>query len=92
MDLLEFHKSKEERNAIMSQDKEILAHLARWGGGSPAGLHVSRNTVAKVAAATKRLLSPLVWEMLSKVEFHQQIFPTSTAKSVPIIPDFNYIH
>ena len=32
MDLLEFHKSKEERNAIMSQDKEILAHLARWGG------------------------------------------------------------
>ena len=62
------------------------------GGGRPAGLHVSRNTVAKVAAATKRLLSPLVWEMLSKVEFHQQIFPTSTAKSVPIIPDFNYIH
>lgn len=54
---------------------------------------MSRNTVAKVAAAAKRLsLPPSVWETLSEAELHQQIFPTSAATSVPIIPDYKYIH
>lgn len=78
----------------MSQDKEILTHLARGESQQhiAVGLHVSRNTVAKVAAATKRLsLAPLVWGMLSEVELHQQIFPTSTAKLGPMILDFKYI-
>lgn len=79
----------------MSQDKEILAHLARGESQRhiAAGLHVSRNTVAKVAAAAKRLsLSPSAWETLSETELHQQIFPTSAATSVPIIPNYKYIH
>lgn len=79
----------------MSQEKEILTHLARGESQRhiAAGLHASRNTVAKVVATAKRLsLPPSVWETLSEAELHQQIFPTSTVKSVPIIPDFNYIH
>lgn len=57
-----------------------------------ARLHVSHNIVAKVVATAKRLLSPSVWEKLSEIELNQQIFPTSAATSVPIMPNFNYIH
>lgn len=95
MDLWRAHKSKEGRHVIMSQDKEILTHLVRGESQRhiAAGLHVSRNTVARVAAAIKRLsLSPLMWKKLSEVELHQQLFPASAAAPVPVMPDFNYIH
>lgn len=79
----------------MSQDKEILAHLARGESQRhiAAGLHVSRNTVARVAAAAKQSsLSSSMWEKLSEVELHQQLFPASAVTPVPVMPDFNYIH
>ncbi len=62
----------------MSKDKEILAHLAQGESQRhiAAALHVSRNTVAKVAAAAKHLsLSPADGKELAESELHQKLFP-----------------
>lgn len=79
----------------MSKGKEILAHLAQGESQRhiAAALHVSRNTVAKVAAAAKHLsLSPADWKELSESELHQKLFPASASELVPVMPDFCYIH
>lgn len=79
----------------MSKDKEILAHLAQGESQRhiAAALHVSRNTVAKVAAAAKQLsLSPADWKELAESEFHHKLFPASASEPVPVMPDFCYIH
>ncbi|WP_147369892.1 helix-turn-helix domain-containing protein [Mitsuokella sp. AF33-22] len=55
----------------MSKDKEILVHLAQGKSQRhiAAALHVSRNMVAKVAAAAKNLsLSPADWKELAESE------------------------
>ena len=79
----------------MSKDKEILAHLAQGESQRHivAALHVSRNTVAKVAAAAKHLsLSPAEWKDLAEPELHQKLFPASASEPAPVMPDFCYIH
>ena len=79
----------------MSKDKEILAHLAQGESQRhiAAALHVSRNTVAKVAAAAKqRSLPPTEWKNLAESELHQKLFPASISEPVPVMPDFRYIH
>lgn len=79
----------------MSKDKEILAHLVQGESQRhiAAALHVSRNTVAKVAAAAKHLsLSPADWKDLAESELHQKLFPASASEPVPVMPDFCYIH
>lgn len=61
----------------MSKDKEILAHLAQRESQRhiASALHVSRNTVAKVAAAAKHLsLSSTEWKVLAEPELHQKLF------------------
>ena len=79
----------------MSKDKEILAHLTQGESQRhiAAALHVSRNTVAKVAAAAKHLsLSPADWKELAESELHQKLFPAIASEPVPVMPDFCYIH
>lgn len=67
------------------QKKETCHHIKRQGkSGSSraereyqhiaAALHVSRNTVARVATAAKHLLlSPTEWRQLAEPEFHQPL-------------------
>lgn len=79
----------------MSKDKEILVHLARGESQRhiAGALHVSRNTVAKIVAAAKRLgLQSADWKQLSEEALHQELFPKQVKVSVPLMPDFNYIH
>ena len=79
----------------MLKDKEILAHLTQGESQRhiAAALHVSRNTVAKVAAAAKHLsLSPADWKELAESELHQKLFPANVSEPVPVILDFCYIH
>lgn len=79
----------------MSKDKEILVYLVQGESQRhiAAALHVSRNTVAKVAAAAKHLsLSSTEWQELAEPELHQKLFPASASEPVPVMPDFCYIH
>lgn len=79
----------------MLKDKEIFAHLAQGESQRhiAVALHVSRNPVAKVAAAARHLpLPPTGWKKLAEPELHQQLFPDTATEPVPVIPDFRYIH
>lgn len=61
----------------MSKDKEILAHLAQGESQrhTAAALHVSRNTVAKVATAAKHLsLSPAQMGQNGRSRYYHDLY------------------
>ncbi len=79
----------------MSQDKEILTLLGQGQSQRriAAMLHVSRNTVARVARAAEQYqLQPQAALGLSEEELHQQLFPQEQDAEHPALPDFAYIH
>ena len=79
----------------MSQDKAILTLLVQGTSQRQiaARLHVSRNTVAKVARAVKQYsLHPEAMLALSEEAVHAQLFPGEQASPQPALPDFTHIH
>ena len=79
----------------MSQDKEILTLLAQGSSQRriAAGLHVSRNTVARVAgAAAKCNVVTEALLHLSEEDVHAKLFPKEQSAPQTVLPDFEHIH
>lgn len=79
----------------MSQDKEILTLLVQGNSQRhiAAALHVSRNTVAKIANAVKQYqLQPQGLLNLTEEQMHKQLFPAEELELQPAMPNFSYIH
>ena len=79
----------------MSQDKEILKLLIQGTSQRQiaAALHVSRNTVAKVANAVKQHgQPPEALLSLNEEAVHAKLYPKEQANSQPVLPDFSRIH
>lgn len=79
----------------MSQDKEILTLLAQGSSQRriAAGLHVSRNTVARVAsAATECGVAIEALLRLSESDVHAKLFPEDAAAPQTVLPDFAHVH
>lgn len=79
----------------MSKEREILQrfHSGMSQRSIALGLHVSRNTVAKVIAAYKA--SNISQEMLDAIdddELHRKLCPDEVPNSSGQMPDYSYVH
>ena len=79
----------------MSKEREILQrfHSGMSQRSIALGLHVSRNTVAKVIAAYKA--SNISQEMLDAIdddELHRKLCPDEVPNSSVQMPDYSYVH
>lgn len=78
--------SKEKPILQMLRDGYSQRHIASF-------LHVSRNTVARVAkAASEHQLSNDVLESMDEAEIRHTLFPEEALIPMLVIPDFPYIH
>ena len=78
--------SKEKPILQMLRDGYSQRHIASF-------LHVSRNTVARVAkAASEHQLSNDVLESMDEVEIRHTLFPEEALIPTLVTPDFPYIH
>ncbi len=79
----------------MSKEREILQRfLSGLSQRNIAqGLHVSRNTIAKVIAAYKLSNIPKeVIDAIDDVELHRKLFPDEVPNTSARMPDYNYVH
>lgn len=79
----------------MSKEREILQrfHAGTSQRNIALGLHVSRNTVAKVVAAYKS--GKLSWDAVSAVdddELHRRLYPDEAPSASAQMPDYDHVH
>ena len=79
----------------MSKEREILQrfHAGASQRNIALGLHVSRNTVAKVIAAYKS--SNISWEVMETIdddELHHRLYPDEMQSTSARMPDYDHVH